>query len=190
MITKYKMVHFGSKVYLPCRVFGRAASILASGCRYMLHLATSIRASTYRDKEFCSLTLSGRCTSSGSTFRSPFSKNRLLCRDPVDVPSRWLTLNACLMRRTTAFVAEGLFRGSSFQSWCANPVLALSLETPHGMMRLFISSKRRRSNAPPQRKHDTLQSARGSEGKRSALKSQIYEGNSGMGDTNDAAVCE
>lgn len=26
-------------------------------------------------------------------------------------------------------------------------------------------------------------------GKRSALKSQIYEGNSGMGDTNGAAVC-
>lgn len=66
------------------QTLGRGASILPSGCRYMVHLATSIRGSTYRDKEFCSLTLSGRCTSSSSTFRNPFSKNRLLCRDPLD----------------------------------------------------------------------------------------------------------
>lgn len=112
-------------------LLGRGSLILPCGCRYMGHLATSIRGSTYRDKEFCSLTLSGRCTSSCSTFRNTFSKNRLLRRDSSAVVKQSLTLNACLRRRPTAFIAKGLFCGSSFHSWCANPVLALPSETFH-----------------------------------------------------------
>lgn len=72
------LTFFGSQIHLPCRPGPRSwaedhpSQPANIGRWYIWQLPSG--SSTYQDKEFCSLTLSCRCTSSWSTFRNTFLK--------------------------------------------------------------------------------------------------------------------